>query len=82
MVLLFVIMHVAGPLHTDKGSAGRNDHLEVTSHTYEEKRRGRTCTAGDKLLFLILEGRPVDSKQVLPVILLHPVISFCRTNAL
>lgn len=37
MVLLFVIMHIAGPLHTDKGSAGRNDHLEVTSHTYEEK---------------------------------------------
>lgn len=37
MVLLFAIMHDAGPLRTDKGSAGGNDHLEVTSHTYEGK---------------------------------------------
>lgn len=39
MVLLFVIMHDAGPLRTDKGSAGENDHLEVTSHTYDEGKK-------------------------------------------
>jgi len=37
MALLFAIMHDAGPLHTDKGSVGGNDRLQVTSHTYEEK---------------------------------------------
>lgn len=45
MVLLFVIMHDAGPLRADKGRAGGNDHLEVTSHTYEGKKmhsRGQT----------------------------------------
>lgn len=73
MVLLFVIMHDAGPLRTDKGRAGGNDHLEVTSHTYEGKKK---CTAGDKLLSLIFVERTVDSKQVLPVILLHQVIFF------
>lgn len=73
MVLLFAIMHDAGPLRTDKGSAGGNDHLEVTSHTYEGK---KACTAGDKLLSLIFAGCTVDSKQVLSVILLHSVIFF------
>lgn len=73
MVLLFAIMHDAGPLRTDKGSAGGNDHLEVTLHTYEGK---NACTAGDKLLSIIFVGRTVDSKQVMPVILLHPVIFF------
>lgn len=44
MVLLFVIMHDAGPLRADKGRAGGNDHLEVTSHTYEEKKNAQQGT--------------------------------------
>lgn len=49
MVLLFAIMHDAGPLHTDKGSVGGNDHLQVTSHAYEENEAVEPAQRGTNL---------------------------------
>lgn len=46
MVLLFAIMHDARPLHADKGNTGGKDHLEVTSHTYEEKQPAEPARRG------------------------------------